>query len=228
VGTDAPDWERVVTTISGGSVSDAPDWQRTVTGPGAAPIGGGGSPFTPGVSVPGQVASTMWLVSQTVNNTSSALGPSSFYGYAVTVPVALTTATVGMTYSQAASAITGSESGFAVYQWDSSLSEYTLNGSAYNPDFSAGLVNNLGYASLSMSLTTPIAAGSVVWLAVLVNGVNGLAAYYRTLMTNRGLPSMTGRPYMGWFQSPPTAFPASLAIGAVTAYSSAYYLDVGP
>jgi len=56
VGTDAPDWERVVTTISGGSVSDAPDWQRTVTGPGAAPIGGGGSPQFTQWNEPAQVA----------------------------------------------------------------------------------------------------------------------------------------------------------------------------
>jgi len=40
VATDAPDWQKVVTLISGGSMSDAPDWQRTVTGPGATPVGG--------------------------------------------------------------------------------------------------------------------------------------------------------------------------------------------
>ena len=56
MGTDAPDWERVVTTISGGSVSDAPDWQRTVTGPGAAPIGSGGSPQFTQWNEPAQVA----------------------------------------------------------------------------------------------------------------------------------------------------------------------------
>lgn len=38
---DTPDWQRIVTVVSGGAVSDAPDWQRVVTGPGAAPVGGG-------------------------------------------------------------------------------------------------------------------------------------------------------------------------------------------
>lgn len=36
--TDSPDWQEVVTLVSGGSVPDAPDWQRTVTGPGATPV----------------------------------------------------------------------------------------------------------------------------------------------------------------------------------------------
>lgn len=48
---DAPDWQRVVTTVtSTGAVPDAPDWQRIVVGPAGTPIGptpGGGviSPY---------------------------------------------------------------------------------------------------------------------------------------------------------------------------------------
>ena len=54
--SDAPDWQRVVTLISGGSVSDAPDWQRTVTGPGAASVGGYKSLTGAGqTSTPGQL-----------------------------------------------------------------------------------------------------------------------------------------------------------------------------
>lgn len=40
---DAPDWERIVTTVqAAGDVPDAPDWQRLVVGPGGTPVGGGG------------------------------------------------------------------------------------------------------------------------------------------------------------------------------------------
>lgn len=41
---DAPDWERIAVTVQAmGDVPDAPDWQRIVVGPGATPVGGGGS-----------------------------------------------------------------------------------------------------------------------------------------------------------------------------------------
>lgn len=36
--TDSPDWQNVVTVVSGGAVTDAPDWSEVVTGPGATPI----------------------------------------------------------------------------------------------------------------------------------------------------------------------------------------------
>lgn len=39
--SDAPDWQRIVTTLSSaGAVSDAPDWERIVVGPGGVPVGG--------------------------------------------------------------------------------------------------------------------------------------------------------------------------------------------
>ena len=39
---DAPDWQRVVTTVTAAGVStDAPDWQRVVVGPSGAPVGAG-------------------------------------------------------------------------------------------------------------------------------------------------------------------------------------------
>lgn len=42
--TDAPDWQRVVTTVkAAGDVPDAPDWQRVVVAPGGKPVGGGGA-----------------------------------------------------------------------------------------------------------------------------------------------------------------------------------------
>jgi hypothetical protein len=45
--TDAPDWERVVTTVlATGDVPDAPDWERIVVGSGGAPIGGFANPMT--------------------------------------------------------------------------------------------------------------------------------------------------------------------------------------
>lgn len=44
---DAPDWERVVTTVEAmGDVPDAPDWQRIVVGEGGAPVGGLTNPMT--------------------------------------------------------------------------------------------------------------------------------------------------------------------------------------
>lgn len=48
--TDAPDWQRIITTvIATGDVPDAPDWERIVVGPGGAPVGPapGGSITTP-------------------------------------------------------------------------------------------------------------------------------------------------------------------------------------
>lgn len=38
--SDAPDWQRIVQLISGGTLTDAPDWERVVTGPGGAALGG--------------------------------------------------------------------------------------------------------------------------------------------------------------------------------------------
>jgi hypothetical protein len=40
VATDAPDWQRVVTVQSGGTLTDAPDWERVVTGPGGGTVVG--------------------------------------------------------------------------------------------------------------------------------------------------------------------------------------------
>lgn len=38
---DAPDWQRVVVTVTAmGDVPDAPDWQRVVVGPSGTPVGG--------------------------------------------------------------------------------------------------------------------------------------------------------------------------------------------
>ena len=47
---DAPDWQRIVTTVTTtGAVPDAPDWQRIVVGPAGTPVGPapGGSVITP-------------------------------------------------------------------------------------------------------------------------------------------------------------------------------------
>jgi hypothetical protein len=35
---DSPDWQNIITLISGGGVTDAPDWQEVVTGPGGNPL----------------------------------------------------------------------------------------------------------------------------------------------------------------------------------------------
>lgn len=38
--SDAPDWQKVIVIVSGGTVTDAPDWERVVTGPGGGFVGG--------------------------------------------------------------------------------------------------------------------------------------------------------------------------------------------
>ncbi|WP_343576730.1 hypothetical protein [Mycobacterium sp.] len=40
---DAPDYQKVVTTVTATGPVDAPDWERVVVGPGGKPVGGGGS-----------------------------------------------------------------------------------------------------------------------------------------------------------------------------------------
>jgi hypothetical protein len=70
---DAPDWQRVVTTVTAAGVStDAPDWQRVVVGPSGAPVGGGAAElYMPGAlwGLAGQTV-PWWLV----NNSDDTLG----------------------------------------------------------------------------------------------------------------------------------------------------------
>lgn len=57
---DAPDWQRVVETVTEtGEVTDASDWQRVVVGPGGSPVGGGGGTST-GNWAPGDLGLSGW------------------------------------------------------------------------------------------------------------------------------------------------------------------------
>lgn len=65
---DAPDWQNVVTVVSGG-VTDAPDWQQIVAGPGGTAVGGYASLTGPGqTTTPGRLTQAGELI---INNVSS-------------------------------------------------------------------------------------------------------------------------------------------------------------
>lgn len=58
---DSPDWQNIITLVSGGGVSDAPDWQTVVTGPGGTQpvVSGTGASFLQPIINGGNLGCTM-------------------------------------------------------------------------------------------------------------------------------------------------------------------------
>lgn len=165
--TDSPDWQEVVTLVSGGSVPDAPDWQRTVTGPGATPPVAGGATF-PDFVPNGTVARTQPMVAL-----GGSVGPGvgQIMGMACTPIVSGTVSKVGAFLNTAGGGAVTAECGVAIYS--ASLTSLTIDllAAGYGATFAGFTPPSTYFVDLSSSPN--VTAGSVYYLAVLFNGSSG-------------------------------------------------------
>ena len=150
--TDAPDWQRVVTTVTAaGDVPDAPDWQRIVVGPGGKPVGGGGLAHeyvgvSDGTEVPSPGSATLLYHS-----------PAADGGYLVFAVFAPTFASVGGTYQVGCGLALSGPGSMLPYQMSAfpiiSLGTQEFNSTGYIPLVGVLLGAVAGSTLLSMNFT---------------------------------------------------------------------------
>ena len=228
MGTDAPDWERVVTTISGGSVSDAPDWQRTVTGPGAAPIT---TPFTSylGWGQPsGQVASSYPFV---LINSVFNLNPGAMY-LSLVIASGAATVTKAWYYLQqnATSDLTPANNNIGLYDastWSTGTLALIASGNMGSL-LSTGV--SLGYNPVAFSASADMTAGDPYYVGIYLDSASGAQT------ARIGYPNVGSQgyaygsetiPWGGDYSPSGSSPPSSLSTADITSQFSGQVFPVG-
>lgn len=212
---DTPDWQRIVTVVSGGAVSDAPDWQRVVTGPGAAPVGGG-TPFDWNPATLGWLGWTAGLYSGMQVGRLFGTGQiqlSPFY-----VAVTGTISNILMCFPATGGTLTANEN-FAGF--------YTAPGSGGTPSApqllahtATGALDGVGatggYHALALNNSISVTAGEVLYAAFLTNFTTGTGLFWTGTsplgLQNPGQPIYPGHYYQGLvYPATSTSLPSSLA-----------------
>lgn len=114
---DAPDWQRIVTTVSAAGVSeDAPDWQRVVVGPSGTPVGGGGGGGT-GEPTPAAWGWSAWTFSPIFGSSTDHFGNIRDVGLALFIPPSdLTIADITFPCSQAGTGFVTDHNYVGIYE----------------------------------------------------------------------------------------------------------------
>jgi hypothetical protein len=166
---DSPDWQKVVTIVTSGSVTDAPDWQRIVTGP-----SGGSVPGAAGLT-DGWTAALFGVGAWTFPPHIPGSGTTSLIRgvlYLTFMPVGVNCTVSNMTLSVVAgqSSPTANENYLGIYEYNYSGGHLynrvaTTAAGTCDAGFASG-TNQTHPLSASVSLT----AGHVYYAALLCNG----------------------------------------------------------
>lgn len=218
MGTDAPDYQRVVTTVSGGSVTDAPDWQRTVTGPGATPVGGGGGVIT-GATPPKCLA--MSITSQ-ASYDDQPLGPGNLWLAPVVAGASSSTASVAVLLEGAGIGETKANQWAVIYSVDEATAELNLIGSVGGISFETGSYAVPSWFVFPMSSAVTITAGESYVIGVVADCATAnpgtVGTNNPTSVSHGGGPS--GRWPSSFYLPSITTPPSTITLAQATAHGN--------
>lgn len=223
---DAPDYQTVITLVSGGSLSDAPDWQEVVTGPGGIqPVGSGAGGFMGLYASGGFIGVTM--DPNVAQNTVGLLG-GTMYLNAFT---AMATGPVHNVYVpvQTGNTFTAADTWAAIYDFgQASAGHFTLLASSAS-GVAAGVWASSGANPVAMATNPTLTAGQIYTVATTCLGNTLTALGYTLGLGDTILPKFANFPYRCNFGSGTTfnPMPATIAFSAVNLNPRVplYYVD---
>ena len=223
--TDAPDYQTVITLVSGGSLTDAPDWQEVVTGPGGTPpaVAAGASPFS--------LYYAMGMLGITIDGQAGASGRSPTSGKMV-----LQTFTAGATgtinhvylYIVTGNTPTANENFLCIYDWGAATpSTYTLLGQTAAGAIDAQL-HNVGILTGTLVTGVPVTSGQTYVMAILCGGAYPSITSLNTVDTHINNPFFPATPMSTVSTALFTAPPSTLAYSATIGNQTSWWALLGP
>lgn len=211
---DAPDWQRIVTTVlAAGDVPDAPDWERIVVGPAGVPVGPGAgftsySPYI-GAGYIGLTADPYVYTAVTGHNAGV---------MSLTMFTALVTGTARFItmWVGGAQSTTANENFVALYDTGQhTAATATLLGASAAGAADVPFATN-GLAKIALSSSVPLTAGQNYFAGFLSNQPSAVSGFANIACLAQQIlnPVGTTYPIRGFGTGPYTTPPASLAFSA--------------
>lgn len=181
---DCPDYEHIVTIVTGSGVTDCPDWQEQVVGPGGGTI--------PGVTssndwAPGDFGLKGWNINPFVLGAGAA--QSIYTGTLQLFPIKIATTgtitNIGFTYFGSGVTYTAHENFVGIYTTtftNGVAGTFTQQASSAAGALETALAFGPGMVFTALSSPYSVTAGTVIWAALLVNWTGATDAYYWTLV----------------------------------------------
>jgi hypothetical protein len=224
---DAPDWERVVTTVAAtGDVPDAPDWERIVVGSGGTPIGGptaGVNAWTP-YAAAGFAGVT--LDPTVINDSAShATGVMALVMFTALLTTTVNNVTILV---QTGATCTANQNFVVIYD-----TGQTTAGTATKLAQSAAGACDIpfrtsGISKVPLSTGASLTLGQNYFLGFVNNG--GTPSFYDTNVANASIlnPVGTTYPIRCFGAGPFTSPPSTLAFSSLTITTHTWLFFIGP
>ena len=225
---DAPDWQRVVTTVTAAGVStDAPDWQRVVVGPSGAPVGGGGGGGD-GRATPAAFGWTGWTAALVdVTNSDHAANIRDVALAQFVAPSALTVSNVTWYCTTAGSGFVADHNYVGIYL--ATVSGMTVTALDLVASSAAGAADNAwtvaGFTAVPLSASYKMTSGDVYYLAQLWDsGSSSSRPYFGSAGITSGLEP-SGMPW-AWVQTgnATTSLPSSLTPSSLSLTGDLFFV----
>lgn len=224
---DAPDWQRIVTTVQAtGDVPDAPDWERIVVGPAGVPIG----PGTPvNAWSPYAAAGFLGLTGDPVFYVNTAGHEPGVLGLVMFTALATGTAGHVWAYVTANGALTANENYLCIYD----AGQATAGTATKLAQTAAGTCdspfNTTGMHELALSSGASLVQGQNYFVGVINNGSNAPIFVTQTSPQPIWLnPVGNAYPIRCFSPGPYTSPPGSVAFSSLSTTGNTWLFYVSP